>query len=252
MPLVLWQQNEDMASGFIVLRSSLHHFQPRPALSGVSLFKLISKQLLPEGAFTVVPSLHSSFPKQPSVGDFVWTGTVHAVEFRVRCLPGVASGVFDCEAMVIEGGNVKRLTFTIEVAEPGCVPRALDAGREGVVELNTVVEEVKGNVAEVPYDELVFVRELGRGVQVRKGWEIDRRRRANHRRFQVWVCLGLSCASLSERSYIGHCLYLVAWVVAPMVHAGILCCCAVACGSDDGTGFSLWLCFPEIRPQCAG
>jgi len=118
----------------------------------------------------VLASIESTAPvyaQQPSVRDFVWTGENHVVEFRVGCLAGVAPGYFKCEAMVIEGSRVKRLTFAIEVAESGFVPRAMDGGSNGEVELNIVMEEERGNVAEIPFDELVFVRELGSGVQVR-------------------------------------------------------------------------------------
>ncbi len=98
----------------------------------------------------------------------MWTGQNHEVEFIVACKASATPGRFKCEAMVIEGRRVKRLTFAIEVAETGVVPRALDGGsRSGEVELDTVMEEERGNVAEVPYEELVFVKELGRGVQVR-------------------------------------------------------------------------------------
>lgn len=121
----------------------------------------------------MLPPLQSTDPssaRQPSVRDFVWTGEDHAVEFTVGCLPGVAPGRFSCEAMVIDGSRVKLLTFAIEVAEPGVVPRTLDGGSNGEVELDTVIKEERGNVAEIPYEELVFVRELGGGVQVRSTW----------------------------------------------------------------------------------
>jgi len=131
----------------------------------------------------LLPPLHSTDPssvRQPSVRDFVWTGEDHAVDFRVGCLPGAAPGRVSCEAMVIDGSRVKLLTFAIEVAEPGFAPRVLDGGSNGEVELDTVIEEERGNVAEIPYEELVFVRELGGGVQVS---EISERGR-----LQIIVC----------------------------------------------------------------
>ena len=155
------------------------NFLPAP-ICHLLLFSWVSipKQLLPEYVLKVLHPLHSEAPASAHQ-DFVWTGEDHTVEFRVGCMPGVEPGRYKCEAMVIEARDVKRLTFAIEVAAPGSAPTALGAGLNGEVELNTVVEEERGNVADVPYDELVFVRELGSGVQVRSkhGISSDRERR---------------------------------------------------------------------------
>jgi len=116
----------------------------------------------------VLPPLHPdpSSSQDPSFRNFVWMGEGHDVCFRVGCLASAAPGRFQCEARVIEGRNVKLLTFDIEVAgTDSAVPRALDGN--GDVNLNAVVVEERGNVAEIPYEELVFVKELGGGVQVR-------------------------------------------------------------------------------------
>lgn len=110
---------------------------------------------------------------RPSVRDFVWNGEPTGAEFRVGCLPGIDPGKVKCEALVIEGSRVKRLSFDIEVAAGGdFVPRALESGPNGEVELDTVLNDVESNMAEVPFEELEFVGELGQGVQVRglTGW----------------------------------------------------------------------------------
>lgn len=107
---------------------------------------------------------------RPSVRDFVWTGEDTRAEFRVGCKGGIDPGVVKCEALVIEGSRVKQLCFGIEVVAYGSVvPRALDPGPNGEVELDTFMQELEGKLAEVPFDELAFVRELGRGVQARTG-----------------------------------------------------------------------------------
>lgn len=127
---------------------------------------------MPENAFKVLSrdSAGKLAPlDRPTVQDFVWTGDDQqgqVVEFRVACIEGVSPGRVPCEARVVEGKTVTRLSFAIEVVEPGVVPRALGGGGES--ELDTVVEEVRGNMAEVPFEEMVFVGELGRGVQVRE------------------------------------------------------------------------------------
>lgn len=98
----------------------------------------------------------------------MWTGESHTAQFRVGCMPGVTPGPVKCEALVIEGSRVKRLSFDIQVVGPGFVPRALGSGSNGEEKLDTRMEEEKGNMAEVPFEELVFVGELGRGVQARE------------------------------------------------------------------------------------
>lgn len=107
---------------------------------------------------------------RPTVQDFVWTGDDQegqVVEFRVACKEGVSPGRVQCEARVVEGKTVTRLSFAIEVVEPGVVSRALGGGDER--ELDTIIEEVRGNMADIPFEEMVFVSELGQGVQVREG-----------------------------------------------------------------------------------
>lgn len=82
-------------------------------------------------------------------------------------MPGIDPGRVKCEALVIEGSRVKRLSFDIEVAGPGFVFRALDdCSPDGEVDLDAVMREEEGNIAEVPFEELHFVGELGHGVQV--------------------------------------------------------------------------------------
>ena len=130
------------------------------------------EQVLPCDIFTVLPLKHNA--SRPSVSDFVWTGESNAAEFRVACIPGTAPGRFGCEAEVIEGSRVKRLSFGIEVVGPGFLPRAIISGNNGEVELDTFMEEEAGNVAEVPWEELVFVGELGKGVQAREPTESRR------------------------------------------------------------------------------
>lgn len=121
---------------------------------------------MPEDKFQVLSLEHTA--SRPSVRDFVWTGEANSAKFMVWCVPGTVPGRVKCEALVIEGSRVKRLSFVIEVAEPGFVGRALSSGPNGEVELDTVMEEIAGNMAEVPFEELEFRGHLGQGVQVRE------------------------------------------------------------------------------------
>lgn len=97
----------------------------------------------------------------------MWEGEAIAAKFRVGCLVGIAPGQVKCEALVIEGRKVQRLSFDIEVAGPGYVPRELGSGPNGEVDLDARLKAEEGNVAEVPFEELEHVGELGQGVQVR-------------------------------------------------------------------------------------
>ncbi|CAM9979079.1 unnamed protein product [Ectocarpus fasciculatus] len=124
---------------------------------------------LPEHAFKLLQPVDSNngpaSVERLSVRDFMWAGETTGARFRVACIPGAPPGRVQCGAKIIEGiegMRVTRLSFGIEVAEPGATPRALcDINGE----LDTVMEEVKDNVAQVPFDELEFVKELGKGVQ---------------------------------------------------------------------------------------
>lgn len=133
------------------------------------------KQNLPEHAFKLLQPVDSNNGPASveclSVRDFMWAGETTGARFRVACIPGAPPGRVQCGAKIIEGiegMRVTRLSFGIEVAEPGATPRALcDINGE----LDTVMEEVKDNVAQVPFDELEFVKELGQGVQVSRKLE---------------------------------------------------------------------------------
>ncbi|CAN0093898.1 unnamed protein product [Pylaiella littoralis] len=143
----------------------------RPGGMRIGRGKRVTVELvLPEHAFTVV-SPDSMGPNaasvdRPALRDFVWTGDDkqgQEVKFRVACKEGVALGRVQCEARVVEGKTVTLLSFGIEVVGPGVAPRVLDGGDD--VELDTIVEEVRGNMAMVPFEELNFVCELGKGIQ---------------------------------------------------------------------------------------
>ncbi|CAB1102487.1 unnamed protein product [Ectocarpus sp. CCAP 1310/34] len=122
---------------------------------------------LPEHAFKMLQPVNSSngpaFVERLSVSDFTWTGETTGATFRAACIPGTPPGRVQCGAKIIEGRRVTHLSFGIEVAELGATPRALLCERN--VELHTVMKEVTDNVAEVPFGELEFVKELGQGVQ---------------------------------------------------------------------------------------
>eukprot|EP00903_Cladosiphon_okamuranus_P017426 g16050.t1 len=150
-----------------VLRETLLERAPeagRPeGMSIVRGKRVTVKLLLPEDKFKVLRLDRAA--SRSSESDFVWEGEATAARFRVACLPGIDPGLVKCEAMVIEGGQVQRLSFDIEVAGPGYVPMELDSGLSGQVELDTRLKAEEGNVAEIPFDELHFVRELGEGCQ---------------------------------------------------------------------------------------
>ncbi|CAM9171926.1 unnamed protein product [Ectocarpus sp. 13 AM-2016] len=122
---------------------------------------------LPEHAFKMLQPVNSSngpaSVERLSVTDFTWAGETTGATFRAACIPGTPPGRVQCGAKIIEGKRVTHLSFGIEVAELGATPRALLCESNG--ELDTVMEEVKDNVAEVPFGELEFVKELGQGVQ---------------------------------------------------------------------------------------
>ncbi|CAM9267046.1 unnamed protein product, partial [Ectocarpus sp. 12 AP-2014] len=122
---------------------------------------------LPEHAFKMLQPVNSSngpaSVERLSVSDFTWAGETTGATFRAACIPGTPPGRVQCGAKIIEGRRVTHLSFGIEVAEVGATPRALLCESNG--ELYTVMEEVKDNVAEVPFGELEFVKELGQGVQ---------------------------------------------------------------------------------------
>lgn len=126
------------------------------------------KQNLPEHAFKMLQPVDSSngpaSVERLSVSEFTWAGETTGATFRAACIPGTSPGRVQCGAKIIEGRRVTHLSFGIEVAELGAIPRALHCDSNG--ELDTVMEEVKDNVAEVPFGELEFVKELGQGVQV--------------------------------------------------------------------------------------
>lgn len=100
------------------------------------------------------------------VRDFVWTGKIAHTEFKVACKPGAMEAgprSIHCSAYIIEGSQVRRLLFCIEVVHAGV--RTVMEGAER--ELNTTIESVRDNVAKIDYNELAFEREIGKGFQVR-------------------------------------------------------------------------------------
>eukprot|EP00752_Nemacystus_decipiens_P002883 g2682.t1 len=136
----------------------------RPEGMHIAKGKLVTVELLvPEDKLTVLRPDHTD--GRPSARDFVWNGETTGAKFSIECLAGIDPGVVKCEAFVIEGKHVKHLSFDITVAGDGFVPGALDSGPNGEVELDTVMKDEEGKIAEVPFEELQFVGELGHGVQ---------------------------------------------------------------------------------------
>ncbi|CAM9617653.1 unnamed protein product, partial [Hapterophycus canaliculatus] len=123
--------------------------------------------LLPEHAFRILPpSKDAAYPLDPpSVRDFVWTGETKTADFRIFCNHELPPGLVHCEARVVEGASVTRLSFGIEVVGPDSLTRSLGSGPNGVQSLDYTLEEVKGNVSNIPFVELEFVKDLSGGVQ---------------------------------------------------------------------------------------
>lgn len=118
---------------------------PRCPCDPVSYESCLRDQLLPEDAFEILPMnpQHPTSSEQPSMRDFVWRGEPNAAEFIVECKADVEPGRMQCEARVVEGTNVTKLSFGVEVVEaeqesiPLCRARNLEqepgASLKGVV-----------------------------------------------------------------------------------------------------------------------
>ena len=81
-------------------------------------------------------------------------------DFKVGCKQDAKPGVVECNATVIEGDTISRLSFRIQVVRAGS---NTGTDRE---ELETWMEEVRGEVAVISPDELEIKHLLGSGVQV--------------------------------------------------------------------------------------
>lgn len=97
----------------------------------------------------------------------MWNGNVETAGFTVECLQNAAVGVARCVARIIEGSNVTRLSFGIEVVETGDAWAYADTKADL---LNTKTEQVEADVAVIDPDELeVFDLVIGHGNQVGMG-----------------------------------------------------------------------------------
>ena len=89
--------------------------------------------------------------------------------FEVECLQHAPVGDARCGAHIIEGSQVTRLSFFIEVVEAGDARACDDVKAEF---LDTKIEQVQANVAVIDPGELEISEVIiGHGVQVRTGVE---------------------------------------------------------------------------------
>lgn len=103
----------------------------------------------------------------PCVQDFVWKGGVEAAEFTVECLPNAAVGVALCLAHIIQGSNVTRLSFGVEVVE---TEDKWKYQSEEARLLDTQMEQAEANVAVIDPNELEITNVvIGHGNQVGMG-----------------------------------------------------------------------------------
>lgn len=129
-----------------------------------------TSQDLPDGVFEIMQPDCQRFADAaqhgpPSVQEFKWTGEKANANFKVCVRPGAMLGSMLCGAHIIEGSTVTRLSFRVEVVDPGGV-RAGAGGTE-TRKLHTNMEQVRMDVAKIDHRELEFNNILGKGVQVR-------------------------------------------------------------------------------------
>lgn len=97
----------------------------------------------------------------PSVQEFEWTGQEAKADFKVGVRRGATLGSVLCRAQIIEGSTVTRLSFRVEVVEPG------DAIFGEAEKLQTNMEQVQTDFARIDHEELEFKDVIGEGIQVR-------------------------------------------------------------------------------------
>lgn len=111
--------------------------------------------------------------RPPSIQEFEWTGEIAKADFKVGVRRGAMAGSVLCAAQIIEGSTMTRVSFRIEVVEPGMV-----LGGMGAKEMKTNVDQMQTDVAKIDHEELQFGRKLGEGVQVNEKKELKLRRPA--------------------------------------------------------------------------